>query len=360
MELGEIPQRARLYLRPTGLGCGLRLAGGMARFSSIELSARNGDELCFTGNFAAAEVAQIAARLPQSLRGRFEVLWQRLTRPRAPMALGKATLDFITPGVMGILNVTPDSFSDGGRHGDPALAADAARAMIAAGAVLVDIGGESTRPRAPTVDMATEIARITPVLAEPVMAGLPLSVDTRKAAVMALALDAGVVLVNDVSALTYDPLSLELVARRGCPVVLMHAQGTPQAMQDAPHYSDCLYDVFDWLEVRIAACEAAGIDRSRIIVDPGIGFGKTTAHNLELLRGLSMLHGLGCAVLLGVSRKKLIGVIGGDVEARDRLGGSLALALAGLDQGVQLLRVHDVMATVQAVRLWEALHAENQ
>ncbi len=228
--------------------------------------------------------------------------------------------------------------------------------MVGAGASLVDVGGESTRPGAADVAVTEELARVMPVLAGLAGDRLPLSIDTRKAAVMAAALDAGAVLVNDVSALTFDPAALALVAARGCPVVLMHAQGTPATMQVAPHYADVVADVFVWLEARIAACVAAGIARDRIVADPGIGFGKTTAHNRALLRHLGAFHGLGVPLLLGASRKALIARLAGDEAPADRrLGGSLALALHGVAHGVQIVRVHDVAATVQAVRLWQAV-----
>lgn len=260
------------------------------------------------------------------------------------------------PQVMGILNVTPDSFSDGGRHaGDPARAAEAGLAMVAAGAAILDVGGESTRPGAKAVPVEEEIARVVPVIARLAKAGAKVSIDTRKAAVMAAALDAGAVMVNDVSALTYDPGALALVAARGCPVVLMHHQGSPETMQANPVYADVLGEVQDWLAARIAICEAAGIDRANILVDPGIGFGKTLAHNLALIRGLSRFHDLGCALVLGASRKRLIGAMTGEVPVERRLGGSIALALAGAGQNVQFLRVHDVEETVQALRVWAAL-----
>jgi dihydropteroate synthase len=275
-----------------------------------------------------------------------DVVLAPLVTPRAPIA----GLPQDRTAIMGILNVTPDSFSDGGRHADPGIAIAAARAMAAAGADIIDIGAESTRPRATPVDTETESARLAPVLAG--LAGITWSIDTRKAAIMAQALDAGAVLVNDVSALGHDAAALALVAARGCPVVLMHAQGDPQTMQDAPRYDDVLLDVFDWLSARIAVCVAAGIDRSRIIVDPGIGFGKGLAHNLALLRGLALFHGLGVPVLLGASRKALIGRLAGEVAPGDRLPGSLALALHAAAQGVQVVRVHDVAETAQALAVW--------
>jgi dihydropteroate synthase len=254
---------------------------------------------------------------------------------------------------MGILNVTPDSFSDGGRHNDTDGALAAVAAMRTAGADIIDVGAESTRPGAETIATETELARLAGVL--PGLAERSWSIDTRKAAVMAAALDAGASLVNDVSALTHDPAALALVAARGCPVVLMHAQGTPETMQAAPAYADPLFDVFDWLATRIAACVAAGIARNRIIADPGIGFGKTLDHNLALLRGLPLFHGLGVPLLLGASRKALIGRLAGEVPPDRRLPGSLALALHAAACGVQVVRVHDVTETVQALAVWRGV-----
>lgn len=355
MDLERLSPDAKLYLRPIGLGSGASLAGGGARFAAVELSTRQAEAVAILGTFTIGDAASVAAWLPAALRPRFDLHWSRLTTPRAPLVLPTGALDLATPQVMGILNVTPDSFSDGGRHATPDAALAAARAMAAAGAALIDVGGESTRPGAPEIAAAEELARVQPLFDRLSGQGLAFSSDTRRAAVMQRALAAGAGLINDVSALTYDPEALALVAAADVPVVLMHAQGTPQSMQKAPHYNDCLRDVFDWLESRIAVCIAAGIRPGNIIVDPGIGFGKTVAHNLELVAGIGLLHTLGCPILLGVSRKKMIGVLGGDAGVHDRLGGSLALALAGLDQGVQLLRVHDVPATVQAVRVWEAL-----
>lgn len=288
------------------------------------------------------------ADLPEPVRRQILGLRNALIAPRSPIA----GLKFDRVHVMGVVNVTPDSFSDGGQGGDPVVAA---QAMAAAGASVIDIGGESTRPRAATVSLVEELARVGPVLAR--VDGLTVSIDTRKAAVMAAALDAGATIVNDVSALTHDPDALAFVAARGCPVVLMHAQGTPQTMQNAPVYDDVVRDVFDWLAGRIAVCVAAGVDRARIIADPGIGFGKTLEHNLALLRGIALFHGLGVPLLLGASRKQMIGALSDGARVGDRLGGSLALALHGAARGVQIVRVHDVAATVQAVRLWQAVRS---
>ncbi len=317
----------RTYLLPAAIGSeGEPLAGGPLRFARVVQVVRHDN----------GQVER-SSHDPQA----FDCT--ALTAPRAPLA-------FLPPdrtAVMGIVNVTPDSFSDGGRHADAAVAVAAAHAMRAAGADLIDVGAESTRPRAPLIDTATEQARLAAVL--PGLAGLPWSIDTRKAAVMATAIDAGAVLVNDISALTHDATALALVAARGAPVVLMHAQGDPATMQDAPTYADALLDVYDWLAARIAACAAAGVARSRIVADPGIGFGKTLDHNLALLRGLPLFHGLGVPLLLGASRKQLIARIAGDVPPTQRLPGSLALALHAAACGVQIVRVHDVAETVQAL-----------
>lgn len=276
----------------------------------------------------------------------------RLSAPRP--ALCGLPLD--RPLVMGILNVTPDSFSDGGDNVAPAAALQRAREM-ADEADIIDIGGESTRPGAQIVPEDEEIRRTAPIIRAVREAGIttPISIDTRKARVVQAALDAGADMVNDVSALGYDPDLAPLVAERGVPVVLMHAQGTPETMQDNPTYGDVVADVTDALAAAIDTATAAGIGVENIVTDPGIGFGKTMEHNLALLHHLAVLHDLGCPVLLGASRKRFIGTIGNAPEAKDRLGGSLAVALHGIRQGVQIVRVHDTKATKQAFALWSAL-----
>jgi len=274
-------------------------------------------------------------------------------RDLAPIA--GLTLD--TPCIMSILNVTPDSFSDGGAFFDTQDAVAQARAMVAEGADILDIGGESTRPGAAEVAVDEEIQRVTPVIAALREAGVttPISIDTRKAPVAAAALAAGANLVNDVSAMAYDAEMAGVVADAGCPICLMHAQGRPETMQDDPRYGDVVAEVRGHLSERIDVATAAGIDRKNIIVDPGIGFGKRPEHNMALLRGLGDLHDLGCAVLLGASRKRFIGTITGADAATDRMPGSLAVALWGVAQGVQILRVHDTKATKAAVAMQMAL-----
>ncbi|ARE39316.1 Dihydropteroate synthase [Rhodovulum sp. P5] len=275
-----------------------------------------------------------------------------LTTPRA--AIAGLTMD--RPRIMGILNVTPDSFSDGGRFFDPAAALAQAR-HLADGADLLDIGGESTRPGAEVVPAEAETARTAPVISALCDSGigLPVSIDTRKAAVARAAVQAGAAMINDVAAFTFDAALGPFAAEAGVSVCLMHAQGDPATMQDAPSYENVLLDVYDFLSERVTGAEDLGIPRSRIVVDPGIGFGKTLEHNLALLRGLSLFHGLGCPVLLGASRKRFIGTIGKADVAEARMAGSVAVALAAIAQGVQFVRVHDVAETRQALRLDMAL-----
>lgn len=277
----------------------------------------------------------------------------------APAPLAGLTLT--RPAIMGIVNVTPDSFSDGGRYASHNRALAHARLLLQEGADILDIGGESTRPGAVEVTVDEEIARTAPVIAALRADGLraPISIDTRKAAVARAALDAGADIVNDVSALTWDRDMGPLVADAGAPVCLMHAQGTPQTMQKDPKYNDVRFDVHDWLMAALRRAEAAGIARGNVILDPGIGFGKTVGHNLALLSHLAMLHTAGCAILLGASRKRFIGTISGADDTDARLAGSLAVAIQGAAQGAQILRVHDVTETRQALSLWQAL-SENQ
>jgi dihydropteroate synthase len=259
------------------------------------------------------------------------------------------------PTVIGIVNVTPDSFSDGGQLADPQAAAAAGARMSEAGAAIVDVGGESTRPGAKPVWEGDEIARIEPVIRQLASGGAAVSVDTRKADVMAAAIAAGARMVNDVSALTYDLRSAEVVASAGVPIVLMHHQGKPETMQHDPRYEDVVVDVYLWLEERIAEAEEAGIARDRILVDIGFGFGKTLAHNLELMNHLALFHSLGCPLVLGASRKRTIGALSNEAPADERLGGSIAFALKAVEQGAQIVRVHDVAETVQALRIWRGL-----
>lgn len=262
------------------------------------------------------------------------------------------------PLVMGILNATPDSFSDGGLHETGSAAITAARQMIAAGADIIDIGGESTRPGATPVPPALEQARTLPIIAALRDAGAVLSIDTRNAETMQAALTAGAAIVNDVSGLTHDPAAAAAVAAANCPVVLMHMRGTPQTMVSLATYADPVAEVFAELDQRLQAALKAGISHNRIALDPGIGFAKTPEHSIAMLRGLSAFRRLGCPILVGVSRKGLIGKLTGEPVAARRDPGSIAAALFALSQGASILRVHDVAGTVQAVRVWQALRKQ--
>ena len=320
-------------------------------------SARPADALALAGGWLWFD------RVEALERGRApQVIAARDVPPDALAALTARRADFAglalsRPRLMGILNVTPDSFSDGGQFlaGDAAVAQG--RVMAGAGAEVIDIGGESTRPGAVEVSVEAETARTAPVIAALRAGGIStaISIDTRKAGVARAALAAGADFVNDVSAFTFDAGLRDVVADTGAPVCLMHAQGTPQTMQKDPQYDDVLLDVYDFLARKRDEAMAAGVPMARIMLDPGIGFGKTLEHNLTLIRGLSLFHGLGCPILLGVSRKKFIGTIGGEAEASRRAPGSVALALAGVAQGAQVLRVHDVWETRQALALWRSV-----
>jgi dihydropteroate synthase len=268
---------------------------------------------------------------------------------------GRHALDLSRPRVMGVLNVTPDSFSDGGRFLDPGLALEHARAMLADGADLIDVGGESTRPGAPPVDEATELARVLPVVEALARDGAIVSVDTTKPAVMREALDAGASMINDVRALG-QPGALEAVAATDAAVCLMHMRGEPATMQAAPRYDDVTAEVAAFLRARAVACLAAGIARDRIAVDPGFGFGKTLAHNLDLAARLGEVVALGWPVLVGVSRKSMLGALTGRASG-DRVAAGLAAMLALVARGATIVRTHDVRETVDALAVWRAMDA---
>ncbi|HUU67428.1 MAG TPA: dihydropteroate synthase [Methyloceanibacter sp.] len=343
-----------LYLRPIGFlygppaeaavedGLALPLAGGPIAFSAavlIEGDPRNSRRRLFTAH-ALSEVRD----------GDLKAALDRVSAPRTPFA----GLALSRPVLMGIVNVTPDSFSDGGLYDETEGAITHAAELVAAGAEIVDIGGESTRPGSDRVENEAERARVVPVLEG--LAGSPavISIDTRKADVAKAAAEAGAKILNDVSALTHDPACLDVAVEMGLDLVLMHAQGEPKTMQDNPTYDDVVLEVFDYLEERIGLCVAAGIDRSRIAADPGLGFGKTLAHNLALLANLSLFHGLGVPLLVGASRKRFIGGVGQGRDPRSREPGSHAAAIASAAQGVQMLRVHDVAGSRQALDVWRA------
>ena len=261
---------------------------------------------------------------------------------------------------MGILNVTPDSFSDGGQFIDPASAIAQARQMVADGADIIDVGAESTRPGSERVGPDEQIRRIEPILPQIAKLDAVVSIDTTIAAVAGFALDAGAQIINDVSAGRDDDEMFGLAASRNAALILMHMLGSPKSMQENPEYDDVVKDVRDFLAGRIAAAADAGVKRSRIIIDPGIGFGKLLEHNLSLLNNIDVLVELGAAVLIGPSRKRFIGEISGRAEPSERLGGTIAACLAGRRSGASIFRVHDVAAMVQAFTVARAIEEKNK
>lgn len=344
----------KLYIRPIGFlygpaadaavedGLALPLAGGPIAFTSavlIEGDAANSRRRLFAVDaLEEARDSDLGAAL------------ERVTQPRPSFA----GLDMARPVLMGIVNVTPDSFSDGGLYDETEGAIGHAAELAAAGAEIVDIGGESTRPGSDAVAHDEELDRVVPVLEG--LKGSPavVSIDTRKAPVARAAAEAGAKILNDVSALTYDPACLDVAVGKRLDVVLMHAQGEPKTMQEDPRYDDVVLEVFDYLAARMSACEAAGIDRARIAVDPGLGFGKTLAHNLALLANLSLFHGLGVPLLVGASRKRFIASVAQEGAPKSREPGSHAAAIVSAAQGAQILRVHDVAGSRQALEVWRA------
>jgi dihydropteroate synthase len=257
--------------------------------------------------------------------------------------------------IMGVVNVTPDSFSDGSRFLNADLAIAHGLKLVQDGATILDVGGESSRPGAQEIDAQEEIERIVPVI-EGLRGAVPfISVDTRHAKTMEAALRAGANIFNDISAFTHDSESIHVAAQAGVPIILMHMQGTPETMQNNPMYNNVVTDVFEYLKQRIEFCGANRIEISRVVVDPGIGFGKSVEHNLLLLKNIRKFHDLGVPIMLGTSRKGFIAKLSKDENPDERVGGSLASVLWGLSQGVQIFRVHDVKETAQAIKIYSAI-----
>lgn len=350
--------------RATAPAGSLPLAGGPRHFAACEAVLREAGQERARAVVAVAGLDAWAARFGAETVAEAEALRVRLSAPRPHFA----GLDLAAPQgaprgaprIMGVINVTPDSFSDGGDRFDTGRAVADGLAMAEAGAAILDVGGESTRPGSAPVDAQEELRRVLPVVRGLAAAGTLVSIDSRRAPVVAAALDAGARVINDVTAFEHDAAGLALAAERAAPVVLMHMQGEPGTMQADPRYDDAALDIYDYLEARVAACEAAGVARADIAVDPGIGFGKTVTHNLEILNRMALYQGLGCAVVLGVSRKRFIGKLSRDEMPKQRQPGSLAAGLAGIARGVQILRVHDVAETAQALALWRAIEDPGQ
>ncbi|XSG83448.1 MAG: dihydropteroate synthase [Methyloligella sp. ZOD6] len=347
----------RLYLRPLGFVYGPAAKTAMAEGFALPVA---GGPVAFT-------MAEIVEGVPGKAKRRMATagdlsltkdtdlyaLIGRVTAPRPPIAgISSDRLASGRPLLMGIVNVTPDSFSDGGLYDQKEPAVNHAAELIQAGAEIVDIGGESTRPGAETVPGEDELSRVIPVIEELRGVKAVLSVDTRKAEVARVSAERGAKIFNDVSALTYDDESLAVARDAELSVVLMHAKGDPKTMQDKPAYADVVLEVYDYLAARIAAVREAGIPEEAIIADPGIGFGKNIDHNLDLLAHLSIFHGLGVPLLVGASRKRFIEGVMGEKNPRNREPGSQAIAISSAAQGAQILRVHDVAGTRQALDVW--------
>jgi dihydropteroate synthase len=358
------PVTDRLYIQPLTFapspqafgGDAVRLAGGMVYAREFAVVIRRGGRVAERAIATAETIDEVLGQLPNELGPEAEAQWANLRMAHPPLSLGERTIRLDQPQVMGILNVTPDSFSDGGKFlDDPDEANAHAAAMHEAGAAIIDIGGESTRPGAAAVWEGDEIKRVVPAIERCAAMGAAVSVDTRRPAVMEAALAAGAHIINDVSALRHDPRSLEFAAASGKPVILMHAPGEGEDLHAGAAYDNVVLDVFDWLADARDRAIAGGIERANVILDPGIGFGKSLADNLALLNALPLFHALGQPLLLGVSRKRMIGALSNEAAAHQRLGGSVALAVAGMQAGYQLLRVHDVFDTVQARNVWRGL-----
>lgn len=351
-----------LYIRPTGFiespqqhdGASARLAGTMLWFTQIEVIEISGAAI----RRQLVDLRQweaFVSALGADKQKRCLLLYGRTTGIRAPLQMGDRTIRLDQPQVMGIMNMTPDSFSDGGKNADFEAASLAAISMASAGAAIIDVGGESTRPGAPLVWEGDEIKRIEPLIQRLASSGTAISIDTRKAAVMEAAVSSGARMINDISALLFDDRAIEVAKKADVPVVLMHSPSQSSDPHKGGNYGNVVTDVFDWLEERVDAVEARGIVREKILIDPGIGFGKSLAENLAIINNLSIYHAIGCPILFGSSRKRLIGALSNEVGAERRLGGSIFLAMKAVEQGAHMLRVHDVFETVQAVQVWRGL-----
>lgn len=363
-ELEACGADARLYLKPVGLvdspqwhdDKNTRLNNSLIWFSQIEYLVIEAGKPNRRGLVNIKQWPEWSKALPEPLAQRAATQFAHLTRQHPALTCGERVIRFDQPHVMGILNITPDSFSDGGKHqNDPDQAAEAGLQMAVAGASILDIGGESTRPGADPVWEGDEIKRVQPVIERLAHCGAVLSIDTRKAAVMEAAIAAGAHLINDVSALLHDRRSLEVAGISGCPVVLMHAPSSGKDPHKGDGYGNIVTDTLDWLEQRIADVVAAGFEREKIIIDPGLGFGKSLADNLALMNNIAMFHALGQPLLIGASRKRMIGALSKEAPVDKRLGGSIAFAHHAIQQGAQIVRVHDVPETVQALQVWRGM-----
>lgn len=344
-------------------GATKRLAGSLIWFAGVEIINRSDTDI-LRRIISLDDWDGHISSYSKDDKTRLETLYANIISDRLPLEMGGHIVRFDQPQVMGILNITPDSFSDGGQFSRDINGADsemydaaveAGYAMARDGAAIIDIGGESTRPGAKTLWEGDESARILPTIERLAGGGVTISVDTRKASVMEQSLGKGAAIINDISALGFDKRAVDVARDFDAPVILMHAPSQGDNPHDNADYDDVIYDVYDWLENRVNEIEGAGISRDQIMIDVGIGFGKTLSQNLSLINNLSLFHGIGCAIVFGASRKRLIGALSNEVEADRRLGGSVGLAMKAIHHGVHIVRVHDVFETVQSVRIWRGL-----
>lgn len=334
-----------------------RLAGALIWFSALEVITKTVDTID-RKIVSLDDWDAYVSGCDEAVKQRLNKLYSNLISERKPIKMGDRILRLDQPQVMAILNITPDSFSDGGQFTQSDdmdnAAVEAGYAMAAQGAAIIDIGGESTRPGAKTLWEGDEISRILPTI-ERLGGSTIISVDTRKSAVMEETLAKGAAIINDISALGYDKRSIEVARKFDAPVILMHAPSQGDDPHDNAHYDDVVFNVYDWLEKRVERAIFEGIKADKIMIDVGIGFGKSLTENLTLINNLSLFHAIGVPIVFGASRKRLIGALSGEEDAVKRLGGSLAIALKAIDQGVHIVRVHDVPETVQAVRTWRGM-----
>ncbi len=353
----------QIYLRPCAFietpigfdGQAARLAGTMNYFSALEVIQTEGGNRATKALVPLQQLDAHLEGLPSDLAGKARQQFGNIIASRPALKMAARTILLDQPRVMGILNCTPDSFSDGGKHDDLDVQALAGGEMAAAGAAIIDVGGESTRPGAPLVWEGDEIKRVQPVIERLANAGHAISIDTRKAAVMEAALQSGASMINDISALLYDDRALAIAKASNCPIVLMHAPSQSSDPHKSDGYHDVLFDIYDWLEERVETLVSEGIARDRLLIDPGLGFGKSLSDNLTLVNNLSLFHGIGCPILFGASRKRMIGALSNEAPADSRLGGSIFLAMKAVEQGAHIVRVHDVAETVQAIHVWRGL-----
>ena len=352
----------KIYVQPLGLVRGpihcdrvfKNLTGGNIYFAAVRIISHTKQGL-EEKIVSIVDLDNFFKKKSTTVAEKIKTILNNIESPRGALMLNNGSvIGWKKPVIQGVLNVTPDSFSDGGQYSDIELARPHAHEMISAGADIIDIGGETTKPGAQSVSIKSEKDRVLPVIKTLATLNFPLSIDSRNAEVMNDAIQNGAHIINDVSALGHDLKSIGVVKKEDVPIILMHAQGAPEIMQNNPQYSHILLDIYDYLESRIKMCIDAGIDKNKIIADPGIGFGKTVDHNLEILNGLSIFHGLGVPLLVGTSRKSFIGKITGEKVAENRVSGSIAAMLLCLEQGVQIVRVHDVEQAAQAISVWNA------